>query len=159
MEDLAGPGPRGQQRVVAQHPGVGVGSAALGGPVDLADRGVDVDDQHVVAGTGARGPRPFDSSPHHGFELADMTERERPQERAQRGRGQHPVTQHPPGRARSETVAPINRVGLVDHGVHQGHHLRPGVRGAGPPTQTHELLDERLETQPGGHRRDQQQAR
>ena len=86
VQHLAGVGAGGQQRMVAQHPGVAVGRAALGVPVDLAHRGVDIDGDRLVAEAGPGRPRPGEQGLGHAVELAEVAEGKRTQERAQ-GRG------------------------------------------------------------------------
>ncbi len=72
VEDLAGVGPGGQDRVVAEHSGVAEGGALLGLADHLTDRGVHVDHQATRAGRGAHRPCPGERMAHDGFELADV---------------------------------------------------------------------------------------
>ncbi len=84
MQDLAGVGARGEDRVIAANAGVAERGALLLGSEDLADEGVDVDDQTTVARAGARGPRASERLAQDAVELADVPERERAQKRPQR---------------------------------------------------------------------------
>ena len=68
MQDLAGVGPGGQQRVVAELAGVAVRGALLGVAVDLADRGVHIHHQRPRR-SGAEFPGPGDRPAEDGFEL------------------------------------------------------------------------------------------
>ena len=76
VNDLAGIGPGGEQRVIAEDFRVPVGGALFGLAGHLTDRGVHVDHDPALAGSGAHGPRPCERVSNDGFELADMTERE-----------------------------------------------------------------------------------
>ena len=79
---------RAARRVIAQHLGVAVRGAALVLAVDLADRGVQIDRQRLVAGACAQSPGTRERAHQHRFELAGVAEREGPQERPHRG-GRH----------------------------------------------------------------------
>ena len=65
---------------------VAVAGALLLIAIDLADETVDVDDEPFSTRAGSGGPRPLKADRQDTVELADMTERERAQKRAQRGR-------------------------------------------------------------------------
>jgi hypothetical protein len=103
VQHLAGVGAGGQQRAVAQHPGVAVGGPLLVVAVDLADGGVDVDRHRRLAGTGAGRPRPAQGDLGDSVELADVAEGERAQERPQRRGG---PASGGPARPRSARCAP-----------------------------------------------------
>jgi hypothetical protein len=77
VHNLAGVGSGGQQRVVAADLGVAKARALLLVAVDLADRGVDVEHDRLVARTGAHGPRPAQRLTGHDVELTEMPEGER----------------------------------------------------------------------------------
>jgi hypothetical protein len=94
VEDLAGVGTEGEQRVQPQPTGVAVASALLVVPVDLADRGVHVHDQRPVTRSGAGPPRAAEKLTGHLVELADMAERERTQPGPDRRGCHHAVPQH-----------------------------------------------------------------
>ena len=81
--------------MVAEHLRVAVAGAVFVFAVDFADRRVDIDHQRRLAGAGAQCPRPGEGVADDGFELADVTEREGPQERAQRRRCHHPMAEPP----------------------------------------------------------------
>ena len=153
MQHLAGVGPGGQQRVVAESTGVAVGGAVFGFAVHLADRRVQIDRHRRAAGPGARRPGPPDRLGDHGVELADVTEGERAQERAQRRRRHHPERQHPLGRPGAQPVSVIDVVAAGQDRGHQRQHLaaRPGA--ADPTDQAHLLVDQRFQPEPGHQRR------
>ncbi len=62
-----------------------------------------------------------------GFELADMAERERPQERAQSRRSPH-SGEHFPHRAVTQDAHVVNAVRARDHAQHKRGHLQIAVR-------------------------------
>ncbi len=133
VEDLAGVGPSGEDRVVAEHLGVAVGGSALGLAAHLTDGGVEIDHQLL-------GPRPAPRdharrrvSPSTAVELAEMAEGERPEERAERGRRHDPVTEHGFGRPGAQHVGVVDVGATGRHGVHQGQHL---ASGQGPADRT-----------------------
>ena len=94
MHDLTGVGACCQNRVIAERFGVAVSGTLLGFAVNLADRGIDVDHQLTPSGRHRAAHARCEGVPVDRFELADMTERERPKERPDRRRGHHPMTQH-----------------------------------------------------------------
>src|SRR3954469_497254 len=96
VQDLAGVRPDGHQRVVTADAGIAERGALLAAAVDLADEGVDVDDQALVAGTGARLPSARERVAQDPVKLADVPERKRPQKRPQRRRRRDLVAQDLP---------------------------------------------------------------
>lgn len=69
MEDLAGVGPSGQDRVIAEHLGVAMGGASFEPAEHLSDGRVDVDHQLIGTRTGPEGPRTFERVTDHLLEL------------------------------------------------------------------------------------------
>jgi len=94
-ENLTGPGTGRDQRVISQHARVTIRGALLGFAVHLCDRRVEIDHQVLtLTGSGARRPRVGQQAAAHSVELADMAERERPEERPERRRCQRSEPQH-----------------------------------------------------------------
>ncbi|HEV2070483.1 MAG TPA: hypothetical protein VGR26_11870 [Acidimicrobiales bacterium] len=83
--------------MVAEHPGVAERRPLLVVALDLAHGGVHIDHQPGRARPGAQRPRPAHHLAHHRLELADMSEGERPQERAERRGRHHPMGHDPLG--------------------------------------------------------------
>ena len=152
MEDLTGPGPGREHRVVAQHPRVAEGGALLRVAVDLTDRGVHVDRHRPALRPGARRPGPPDRLGDHRVELADMPERERSQERPQRRGGHHPERQHRLGSAGAETVRVIDVGSSGQDRGHQRQHLATRTGPADPVDESNPLVHEGLETEPDHQR-------
>jgi hypothetical protein len=71
MEDLAGVGPRGQDRVVTEHLGVSEGGALFQLAENLSNRGIDVDHQALVSRARPEGPGALKGVTDHLFELAE----------------------------------------------------------------------------------------
>ena len=123
--------------------------------VDLADRGVQIDHQRLVAGARAQSPGARQRARRHRFELADVTERERPQERPDR-RGRHRAeSQHPTGASGAQHPDVIDMSGPCEHRGDHGADLGARVRGTG----AHPPLDQRRKAQTGNQRARQDQAR
>ena len=99
--------------------GVPVAGALLVIAVDLADERIDINDESILARPGTRRPRARQAVSQHPVELADMPERERPQERPQRRRRRHRMPEHRPGLARAQHVAVIDAVRPERHRRHQ----------------------------------------
>jgi hypothetical protein len=157
MQHLAGVSAGGQQRVVAEHPGVAVGSPTLVVAVDLADGGVHVDDHWAIAGAGARRPCPAQDGLGDPVELADVAEGEGAQERLQRAWCHHPVAEHLGGGAGAQHVGVVDAVAAGQQRVHQGQHLAAGPVVAGPGAKVDQLVDGRFDPQTLGQRCGQQQ--
>ena len=157
MEHFAAVGPGRQDRVVAELLGVAEPGALLGVTIDFADRRVDIDHQPCRAGAGTERPRSGDDLGGRRFELADMTERERSQERPQRRGGHHPMRQHRTAGAGPQHVGVIDVGCPGDHGVDQGEHLAARTGPADPADQPHHRVDHRFHPQPSRQRRRQQQ--
>jgi len=139
--------------VIAALAGVPERGALLGVAVNLTNETVDVDRQAPVARTGPRLPRPRQALREHAIELADMTERKRPQKRAQCRRGGDPAAQQPAGAPGPQHVAVIDAVGPEHHRVDQHHHLAPRPGRRATHTQPHAIVDETLDPKPDGERR------
>src|SRR5665213_2724300 len=82
VQDLPGVRPDGDERMLAEHPGVAIGSTLFLLPIDLLDRRVDVDGHWRVLRTGPERPCPRQHLLTQGIELADVSEGERPEEGA-----------------------------------------------------------------------------
>ena len=83
MQYLAGVGSGGQQRMVAEHPGVAVGRALLGMPVDLTHGRVHIHRQRPSTRSGTGRPGPGEDLFGQPVQLTDMPEGEPAQERPQ----------------------------------------------------------------------------
>ena len=146
--------------MVAEQPGVPVGSALLQAAAHLADEAVHVDHEPAGAWPGARLPGPLERTAQQRVELPDVPERERAQERPQcRGR-RHPAAQQPPRPTRPQQLAVIDAVRAQHHRKQQRHHLAARVRGARPiPAQPHQPPGQSLDPEPLGERRHQHHTR
>ena len=146
VQHLAGLGAGGQQRVVAEPPGVAIGGALLVVAVDLADGGVQVDGGRPIARTGAGRPRPLKGQLGEPVELADVAEGEAAQEGPQRGGGHDPVAEHPCGGTTAQQVGVVDAVGPGNHRVDEGCELAAGVGRAWPLAEADELVGGLLDT-------------
>ncbi len=123
--------------------------------VDLADRGARIDHQRRLAGARAQSPGARQSARQHRFELADVTERERPPQRPDR-RGRHRAEpQHPTGAPGAQHPDMIDVSAAREHRGDHRADLGARVRG----TRAHPPLDQRRNTQTGHQRARQDQAR
>jgi len=147
VQDLAGLGARGQQRVVAEHFGVAVGGALLEPAADLAEKRVDVDHQSVRAGAGPGPPGASERLAEHAVELAHVTEGESAQEGAERRGSHHPMAKDLARRARAQQVAVVDRVRPGEDRMHEAHHLAPRAKRAPPAAQIDPPVDQTLEPQ------------
>ena len=154
-QDLAGPRAGRHQRVIAEPFRVAVRGALFVFAVNLTDRRVQIHDQRPVAGAGASGPRPPERSAQHGVELADVTERERPQEAAHCGGGHHLERQHPLGCPGPQHVDVIDVGRPGEHRRDQRQHLATWPRR----TRLDPRVDQRLETKTDHQRRRHHQPR
>jgi hypothetical protein len=111
------------------------------------------DGHRVLAGAGAQLPRPAQRLRDHRVELADMPERERPQQRAQGGRGHHPERQHRRGRPGAQHVGVIDVAAPGQDRGHQRQHLAARAGPADPADQPHRLADQFLHPETGHQRR------
>ena len=157
VQDFAGLGPGGQQRVVAALAGVTERGSLLGVTVNLDDGGVHVDGQRAIAGAGTGRPRPTQSDISNAVELADMTEGERPQERAHRRRRHGPVRKDLRRRSRPEHVDVGDEVPAGGHRGHQGQQLAARSEPARPIAQVDRFICKGLELEVLGQRRGQHQ--
>ena len=159
MQHLAGVRPRREQRVIAELVRVPEAGALLVLAGDFADRRVDIDHQRRRTRPSTRRPRPAEAVADHGFHLAAMTERERPQKRPQRRRGHHPMPQHRGRRSRSQHVGVIDVRSTHAQRVGERQHFAPRASTADTAVKADGRVDQRLQTQPLRQRRHQQQAR
>jgi len=150
MQQLAGVGPAGQQRVVAKPVGVAVGGPTLGVAVDLAHRRIDIDHQLLGARAGAGGPGSGQQGLGDLVELADVAEGERPQERAQRGGGHHPMPEDLLGAPGPQQAGVVDGVAGGHHRVQQGQHLAAGPVVAGSVAEVDQFVDDGLHPQAFG---------
>ncbi|MGH2902832.1 MAG: hypothetical protein ACRDK7_04510 [Solirubrobacteraceae bacterium] len=103
----------------------------------------------------ARGGRDVE----HTVELADVPERERPQEGAQCRGCHHPMPQDQAGRPGPEHVHLIDPIGAREHLVQQRHHLPTRQRRAGQPrVKPDRLVHQFLDLQTVRERRGHQQS-
>ncbi len=123
--------------------------------VDLADRGVQIDRQRRTARACSQLPCASERARQHRFELADVTERERPQERPDRGRRHRAESQHPTGAPGAQHPDVIDVSAACEHRGDHRADLGARVRGTG----AHPPLDQRRNTQTGHQRARQDQAR
>ena len=147
MEDLTGLGPHRHQRVVAEDVRVAVGGALLQLAVDLADGRVEIDHHPIGARTGPQRPGPSDRLGDHLVELADVSEGEGPQERAERRRRHHPKRQNLLRRSGAQAIDVVDVGRSGQDRRHQGEHLAARARPADPTTEAHHLVHQRLEPQ------------
>src|ERR1019366_5276800 len=108
VEHLPGECPSGQDRVVAELLRVSVAGSVFGFATHLTDGGVDVDDDLLGPRARPERPGPAQGFGEHCVELADVSEGEGPEERAQGGGRHHPMTKHRPGGARAQHVGVID---------------------------------------------------
>jgi hypothetical protein len=157
VEDLAGVGAGGQQRVVAKLAGVAVGRATLVAAVNLADRGVHVDRHRLLAGSGAGRPRPAHDHLGDAVQLADVAEGEAAQERPQGAGRHHPVAEHLGGGPGAQHIGVVDAVPTSYQRVGQGQHLAARPVGTRPTAKVDQLIDHCLDVKTLGQRGGQQQ--
>ena len=92
----------------------------------------------------------------HPVELADMPERERPQERPKRRRRRHRMPEHRPRLSRAQHVAVIDAISPEHHRRDQRHDLAARVRRPAPAAEIDRLIDQSLDPQPLSKHRGQQ---
>ena len=108
-QHVAGSGGDGEERVIAPLASVVVAlSALLAQPVGLADGGVQVDGQRIIARSGPSRPGPSQCLPAHPVQLAHVAPPETAQKGLQRGWRFHDTTQ------RRLAPASAQRVGVID---------------------------------------------
>jgi hypothetical protein len=110
-------------------------------------------------GAGAGCPRALKTVGEHPVQLADMPERERPQERPQRRRRRHPVPEHSASLPRTQHAAVLDAVRPQTHRREQAHHLAPRIRRTRMLAKIDRLINQRLQTQPPRQQRQQHHAR
>ena len=145
--------------MVAALAGVAVRGALLVVAVDLADERVDVDDQPPVAGAGARRPRARERLGEHAVELADVPERERAQERAERRRRRTRCPSTSAVRPDAQHVAVVDAVRARAPSPTPASSPCARVRRPGTLAEIDALIDQRLDPQPPGQRRRQHDPR
>ena len=130
-QHVAGTGGHGQQRVIAPLAGVAVlARPFLDQTVGLAEGGVQVDGQRIIARTRPSGPGPSQQLPAHPVQLAHVAPPEAPQEGSQRGWRLHGTPQHPIGSPSAQRVGVVDAVATGQSGGHQGHDLSARVGSA-----------------------------
>ena len=130
-QHVAGSCGDGHKRVIASLAGVVVAAGALlAQSVGLADGGVQVDGQRLIAGTRASGPGPRQQLPAHPIQLAHVPPPEAAQEGPQGGWRLHRTAQHPPGPAGTQRVGIVDAVPTGQRRGNQGQHLVCRVRAS-----------------------------
>ena len=124
----------------------------------LADKRIDVHDETIIARAGTRQPRAPQTLCQHSIELANMPERERPQERAQRRGCRDAMTEHRAGLSRAQHVAVLDAVRTEHHCRDQAHYFAPRVRRPRPVAEIDRLIDQRRQPQPASQQRGQHHA-
>jgi hypothetical protein len=147
VEHLTGVCSGDEDGVIAEDVGVAEARALFLIPVDLADGRVHVDHQPVTTGARPECPSPAQTLGHHPVQLTDMPEGEGPQERAESGRGHHPVGEHRPGITGTQQVGVIDVGAAGDDGMHQGQHLETWPCSAHSARQSHGGVDQRFQPQ------------
>ena len=128
MEDLAGIGPGGHQRMQTQHPGVAVGGALLVVTVNLANRRVHIDGHWTVTRAGPGRPGPSQDLAAELIQLADVAESKTAQERPTRRSRHGLMPEHRLSGASPEDPHVVDAVAVRHDGLSQGQDLptRPG---------------------------------
>ena len=127
-QHVAGARGYGQQRVIAPLAGVVVAlHALLDQTIGLADGGVQVDGQRIIAGSRTSSPGPSQQLPAHPVQLAHVAPPETPQEGCQRGWRLDHTTQHPIGSPSAQRVGVGDAVATGQGRGHQGQHIVPRV--------------------------------
>ena len=142
VEDLSGLSPGREQRVVAEDLRVAEGGTGLVVTVDRANRRIHVDGHRLVTRSRAERPGTGDQQLGNLVELADVSEGEASQERPERRRCHHPMSEHLAGRSRAEHVRIVDERGARDHGVHERRNAPPRER-----SDVDQLLGERFEAE------------
>ena len=87
-----------------------------------------------------------------------MAEGEGAQERAERRRRHHPVTEHRLGAPGAQHVRVVDVTPARHHRVDQGEHLASRARPPDDAAHLHRVVDEALQTEATDERRNEQQA-
>ncbi len=159
VQHLVAVGACRDDRVITELAGVAVAGAALVVAVNFADEAVDIHDQPPAAGAGTELPRAAQRQAEDAVELADMPEREGPQERPERRRRHRAMTKDRLGVAGPQDVTVIDAVRTQQHRVHQRQHLAPRPRRARPTAKPDGRVDQRLKAQPAAEGDREHQAR
>jgi hypothetical protein len=125
--------------------------------VHLTDRGIQIDGQRLVARSSASRPRPIQDRGEETIQLADVTERERAQERATRRRCHHPMPQHLVGGTRAQHINIVDAVTPNRHRREQRQDLAARPRRTRPAAQIDELVGCVFDTERLATHRDQAQ--
>ena len=157
-QHVASDGGNGQQRVIAPLAGVVVALAAfLAQSIGLADGGVQVDGQRIIARSGPSRPGSGQQLPAHPIQLADVAPPETPQEGPQRGWRLDRAAQHLLGPASAQRVGVVNAVATGQRRRRQGQHLISRIRPTRRISQVNVMVHQLAQTQVvgQGHRQDQ----
>ena len=126
------PGVRGhgQQWTIAPLAGVVVATGALlGKPIGLADGGVQINGQRIIARSRPSRPGAGQHLPAHPVQLADVAPPETAQKSPQGGRRLDRAAQHTIGTAGAQRVGVVDAIATGQRRRHQGQHL---VASVGP---------------------------
>ena len=157
-QHVASDGGNGQQRVIAPLAGVVVALAAfLAQSIGLADGGVQVDGQRIIARSGPNRPGSSQQLSAHPIQLADVVPPETPQEGPQRGWRLDRAAQHLLGPASAQRVGVVNAVATGQCRRRQGQHLISRIRPTRHISQVNVMVHQLAQTQVvgQGHRQDQ----
>ena len=157
-QHLSGARGDGQQRVIAPLARVVVAlRALLGQPKRLAEGGVQVDGQRIIAGTRPSGPGPSQQLPAHPIQLAHVAPPEAAQEGSQRGRRLDYTAQHPIGSPCAQRVGVGDAVATGQCRRHQGQELVSRVGTARRTAQVNVVVHQLAQSQMMGQsdRKDQ----
>ena len=157
-QHVASSGGDGEERVIAPLSGVVVAlRALLPQSVGLADGGVQVDSQRIIARTGASRPGSGQRLPDHPIQLAHVPPPETPQEGTQCGRRLYRAAQHLLGTASAQRVGVVNAIATSQCRRHQRQHLVPRVGSARDTTQVNMAIHQLAQSQMMGQRDRKQQ--
>ena len=131
--------------------------ALLGQPKRLAEGGVQVDGQRIIAGTRPSGPGPSQQLPAHPIQLAHVAPPEAAQEGSQRGRRLDYTAQHPIGSPCAQRVGVGDAVATGQCRRHQGQELVSRVGTARRTAQVNVVVHQLAQSQMMGQsdRKDQ----
>jgi hypothetical protein len=113
------------------------------------------DHQRLSAGAGTARPCPFEGVADDRFHLTAVPERERPQERADRGGSHHPMAEHSRGCSGAKHVGVIDVRPARAQRMGQRQHLPAWAGTANTALKTHRRIDQRFQTEPFRQHRDE----